>query len=343
MVERGVEEREVDELDMTLLDALHVNPRARFEQLGPAIGVSPVTAARRWRRLVEHRQAWVSTVPGPRLELAAAVFDLECAPARAGEVSRALAELPWVASVYQTAGPFDVCALVFASGMGPLSTLLLDRLGTIPGITRARSHIVTDWYSDVRWRLGAISESAERTVEPAGALQHGSEPRGERFDDTERAIYLALQDDGRASYVDLADQLGLSEQLVKRRLTSLANRGALAFRTDFVRTDGGWPTQLMLMLQVPDVDLRAVADVVTHWPETRICLSVLGPANLFVKLQMHRLADVQPLFERIHSGLPGGVVADRRLVLRPVKSWGRLLDDQGRCAGVVPVNLWADC
>jgi DNA-binding Lrp family transcriptional regulator len=334
-------EREVDELDVALLDALHINPRARFEQLGPVLGVSPVTAARRWRRLAENRQAWVSTVPGPRLELAAAVYDLECAPARAGEVSQALAELPWVASVYLTAGTFDVCALVFGPGMSTLSALLLDRLGAIPGVTRARTHVVTDWYSDVRWRLGAISDSAERTVEPAGTSYHGPEPRVERFDDAERALYLALQDDGRASYVELAERLGASEQLVKRRLTALISRGALAFRTDFVRTEGGWPTQLMLWLQVPDAALREVAEAVARWSETRICLSVLGPANLFVKLQLHRLADVQPLFDRICARLPAGVIADRRLVLRPVKSWGRLLDGQGRRTRVIPVDLWA--
>lgn len=39
-----------------------------------------------------------------------------------------------------------------------------------------------------------------------------------------------------------------------------------------------------------------------------------------------------------------GVVsgADRRTVMRPVKSWGRILDRYGRAADVVPVDLWAD-
>jgi len=36
--------RDVDELDMALLDAMNVNPRASFEQLGSALGVSAVTA-----------------------------------------------------------------------------------------------------------------------------------------------------------------------------------------------------------------------------------------------------------------------------------------------------------
>ena len=34
----------VDELDLALLDALHVNPQASFEDLGRVLDVSPVTA-----------------------------------------------------------------------------------------------------------------------------------------------------------------------------------------------------------------------------------------------------------------------------------------------------------
>ncbi|MGW4393808.1 hypothetical protein ACWEHA_00855 [Amycolatopsis nivea] len=34
-------------------------------------------------------------------------------------------------------------------------------------------------------------------------------------------------------------------------------------------------------------------------------------------------------------------VADQRVVLRPLKSWGRVLDRRGPAVGVVPVDLWA--
>ena len=334
--------RDVDELDMALLDAMHVSPRASFEQLGAVLGISPVTAARRWQRLAGTRRAWVSSAPGPRLAMAAAIYEVECSPGRAIGVGRTLAALPQVASVYLTAGTFDVAALVMAPGMSALSELLLERLSVTPGISRVRSNIVTNWYSDVRWRLGAISTSQEQSVRPEDTTHdRASEPRTLRFDEEDRELYLALQHDGRARYVDLAETLGTSEQLVKRRLDKLSRNGSLAFRTDFTRTDGGWPTQLVLWLLVPDDRLAEVASEIARWRETRICASALGPANLMVKLQLHRLDDVEPLFERIRDTLPAASVADRRLVLRPVKSWGRLLDTEGRCTQVVPVDPWA--
>src|SRR5882757_918082 len=334
--------RDVDELDMALLDAMHVNPRASFEQLGAVLGVSSVTAARRWQRLTGEGRAWVSSAPGPRLALAAAIYEVECSPGRTAEVGRTMAALPQVASVYLTAGTFDVVALVMAPGMSALSELLLDRLSVTPGISRVRSNIVTNWYSDVHWRLGAISTGQELSVRPGDtAREQPSERRTLQFDQEDRELYLALQHDGRARYVDLAEPLGTSEQLVKRRLDKLTRNGTLAFRTDFTRTDGGWPTQLVLWLLVPDDRLAEVAGEIARWRETRICASALGPANLLVKLQLHRLDDVEPLFARIRDTLPVATVADRRLVLRPVKSWGRLLDTEGRCTQVVPVDPWA--
>jgi hypothetical protein len=43
----------------------------------------------------------------------------------------------------------------------------------------------------------------------------------------------------------------------------------------------------------------------------------------------------------VHRTFPTATVADQRLVLRPCKSWGRLLDTAGHATGVVPVDLWA--
>jgi hypothetical protein len=38
---------------------------------------------------------------------------------------------------------------------------------------------------------------------------------------------------------------------------------------------------------------------------------------------------------------PGVAVLDTRVVLRSVKSWGRLLGPDGHAREIVPVDLWA--
>jgi hypothetical protein len=41
------------------------------------------------------------------------------------------------------------------------------------------------------------------------------------------------------------------------------------------------------------------------------------------------------------AGLAAAAVLDTRVVLRSVKSWGRMLGMDGRACDVVPVDLWS--
>ncbi len=332
---------DVDEVDLALLDALHVNPRASFERLASALGISAVTAARRWQRLASTGRVWVSSVPGSQLGLVAAVYEIEARPGRAEAAGRYLAAIPQVGSVYLTAGAYDVHGLIFAANMGTLTELLFDRLPRNPDVLRARSHIGLEWFSDVRWRLGAIDTGAEREVRDSA--DPTSEPgRGAKtLDPDEHALYLALQHDGRARYRDLAHDLGTSEAQVRRRMTSMTKRGLLTFRTDFTRIEGGWPALLTLWLRVPDEALEPVGVEISGWGETRICFSVVGAANLFVMAQLHRIGELSRLFARIRDLGHQVEVTDQRVVLRPLKSFGRLLDHAGHATGVVPVDPWA--
>lgn len=332
-----------DEVDVALLDALHVNPRVSFEKLGAALGLSPVTAARRWQRLSESGRAWVCSVLGPRAQagLALAVYEAQVAPGSAERVGRALAELPQVVSVYLTAGEFDLHALVLAADMTELTALVLGPAAAVPAVTRTRTQVGLAWYSDVHWRLGAISSGEERTVldgEPDVANGRGA---AGHFAPADRELYLALQPDGRARYRDLAHRLDRPEHLVRRRMAALVKQGMLAFRTDFARGEGGWPAQVILWLTVPDELLHPAGAQLGGWRETRICMSVVGTANLFLVVQLHRLAELPELLRRVRAAVPGSVVADQRVVLRPVKSWGRLLDQHGHAIGVVPTDPWA--
>jgi DNA-binding Lrp family transcriptional regulator len=348
-------DREVDETDVALLDAMHVNPRVSFEQLAGSLGISAVTVARRWRRLTSTGRAWVSSVPGPRLSLGIALYEARCEPGRAAEVAATLAGIPQVVSVYLTAGDFDLHALLWAPDDRAVSGLLLDRLSRVPGVAHSRASVGTRWYSSVHWRLGAIDPLQAHAIDPTQthAVGHGfpaqRPPRrpspatrpSPAMSLGDRALYLALQDDGRLSYRDLAERLGTSEQAVKRRLTGLVDDGVLAFRTDFARGEGGWPAQLALWLTAEDHLLDAAGAELSSWPETRFCLAALGPANLFMQTLLHRLDDASSLFERLGARLPDVRVSDRRAVLRPVKSLGRVLDADGRAVSLVPVDLWA--
>jgi DNA-binding Lrp family transcriptional regulator len=330
-----------DEADVTLLDALHANPRVSFERLGPILGISPATAARRWQRLAQSGRAWVSSVAGPQLSLVAAVYQVRAQPGSIVDVADALSAIPQVISVYGTDGAFDLHALVFAGDMHALSRLLLERLPRVPGIAMARAHVSLEWFSGVHWRLGAIDAVQKQSVAEGVDDDRRRGTRSRAFQPADRALFLALQRDGRARYRELARQLGTSEQMVRRRLDGLVRRGMLAFRTDFARGEGGWPAEYVLWLNAPSQSLAAVGRQVSRWAETRICLSAVGSANVMVMVQVHQLSDLAEILERIEATLPDTAVVDQRLVLRAFKSWGRVLDLEGHAVDVVPVDPWA--
>jgi DNA-binding Lrp family transcriptional regulator len=333
--------RGIDEVDLQLLDALNTNPRVSFERLGTVLGISPNTAARRWQRLADSGHAWVSSVPGPHLALVGAVYEVGAEPGHTVGVARELAAIPQVISVYATDGAFDLHTVVLAGDFQALSALLVERLPRVPGIAHVRAQVALQWYSGVHWRLGAIDNRRRRSVAEGADVDHRHAARDRAFLPADRALFLALQRDGRAQYRRLAHDLDTSEHLVRRRLNSLINRGTLAFRTDFARREGGWPVEFVLWLSIPHHKLDHYGAEIGNWSETRISLSTVGSTNLMVMSQVHQISDLSQIVERIRATLPEATVIDQRLVLRPFKSWGRLLDVAGHAVGIVPVDPWA--
>jgi DNA-binding Lrp family transcriptional regulator len=328
----------VDELDVAILDALHINPQVSFEELGKTLDVSAVTAARRWRRLVSTGRAWVSSAIGPQMPVRAALFEAECQPGAAQSVATELAARPHVFSVNVTTGQDNLYALLVAADQPMLSTLIVDVLPAVCGIQRVKSALITQLFSGTRWRLGGLSSDQVRTVTPEPA-KTGPLHQFEEFD---RELFLALQRDGRLSVRELAAALGRSEPVVRRRLSLLTRSGWLAFRTDFARVEAGWLSGVAVKLRVAWPDAAAVGRALVHYPETRFCVGTVGgEANMFVTMQLHHASSLDAVVQRLLAEYPGVTVLDSRVVLRSIKSWGRLLGLDGRAQEVVPVDLWA--
>ncbi|MDT5171308.1 MAG: hypothetical protein QOD02_4653 [Mycobacterium sp.] len=329
----------VDELDIALLDALHLNPLASFEELGAVLEVSPVTAARRWRRLVSTGRAWVSSAPGLRLPMRAALFEAECQPGAAPAVAGEFASIPQVFSVNITTGKDNLYALVVAADQPLLAELIVDKLPAVAGLSRVQSALITNLFSGTRWRLGGLSPDQVRAVTPESAKINPAH----EFDEFDRELVLVLQRDGRLSFRDLAAVVERPEPTVRRRLGLLTQAGMLAFRADFARVEAGWLTAVALKLSVTGSAATAVGRTLVGYPETRFCVAIIGDgaADLFVTMQLHNVSDLDPVLRRLSADHPGVAVLDTRVVLRSVKSWGRLLGLDGRAQHVVPVDLWA--
>lgn len=329
--------RVLEEIDLALVDALQVHPRASWTKLGRVLELAPVTLSRRWERLTDTGAAWVSVAQSPAATRGA-IIELSCAPRTEMRVAEQLAELPYVSTVGITTGDFQVYANVLAPTIAALSHTLLHSMPLPEQVIRVRSHVFSGMFGGVLWRLGVMNRTqSEQVRETVGPPPHEIRP----FGAADRSLFLALGHDGRRSYTDLADELGSTPHSIRRRLNRLNRHGDITFRCDVARALAGWHTMAMLWLRVPDGDVRSIGRSLGTWPETRQCAAVASPTNLGLIVNLHSFEHLEQVATRIAHEHPTARIIDRCLVLRQVKVYGRLVDEEGRCTRVIPVDPWA--
>jgi DNA-binding Lrp family transcriptional regulator len=335
----------MSEEDLALIHALQLRPRASWTVLGSALGVDPVTVARRWSRLARRGDAWILGSPGPLLfeHICVAFIEIECAVGSATAVSRALSGHAHALTIERPAGSHDLLATVATRDLLAMARYTLDHLPAIPGVTAVRTRIVTHMFTEGgSWRIAALDPGQRAKLAPPP-----EEPRSRRgpLDITpfDRAILVRLAADGRASYQAVAAALDTSASTVKRRIDRLAQLGLITFRCDFARPLGGWPVAVTFWARVPPADLPEVGHALVRYPETRNCAAVSGPYNLIVEASLHSLSDVLRFETHLATMHPSLDIVDRAIMLRQDKLLGHLLDPHGRSLGVVPADLWSDC
>src|ERR1700761_9437989 len=95
----------LSETDLQLVDALQVNPRASWNAIAAPLGISALTAARRWQALSSDGLAWTEATLGPQL-FHGVFVEFACRPGTAHIVADALAEMPDVVTIGRMAGEF---------------------------------------------------------------------------------------------------------------------------------------------------------------------------------------------------------------------------------------------
>ncbi|MGW1810797.1 Lrp/AsnC family transcriptional regulator [Streptomyces sp. NPDC001393] len=329
--------------DLALINALQLQPRASWTELGRALEVDPVTVARRFGRLSEQGAAWVGFSPGPRLfeQICVAFVVIDCAPGATTGVAQALSAHPHMLTIERAAAGHDILAIAATRDLPALSRYTLDLLPHLPGITAVEVRIVTHMFTEGgRWRIAALdpAQRAQLTGPPPAQIPVAP---GE-ITPFDRALITRLAHDGRAPYQTLASDLGVSLNTAKRRTEQLTRRGLLRFRCDFARPLGGWPVAVTLWARVPPADLPEIGHALVRLPETRNCAAVSGPHNLILQASLHSVSDVLRLETQLASAHPSLDIVDRVIALRQDKLMGRLLDPHGRSVGIVPPDFWSE-
>ena len=335
----------IDELDLALVDALRVDPRAPWSRLAGPLGVDPATLSRRWARLAASGDAWVTSYPSAdRIDYGVtALVEVECLANRVAEVAARLARDPHTVSIEVVTGRADLVLTVVATDQPSLARYVLDRVGALPGVLRTRTSLVERTVREgSRWRDGVLDTGQRQAIAgPAhpAAPGPGRSPMQQIM--ANRSLLEALGEDGRMPYAELAVRTGLPASTVRRRLAELRDSGRLVLRCDASPRLTGHPIHVLLWLELPGGQLEPAARWFAALPQTRMCAVTLGTANLVSYLMLRRTSDVRALESELNRRFPDARVRERQLTIRLVKLVGHLVDSDGRACGYVPLDPWA--
>lgn len=338
----------IDELDLALVDALRVDPRAPWSRLAGPLGVDPATLSRRWSRLTADGDAWVTCYPSAeRMGVGlTALVAVDCRADAVLTVAATLAADPQTPTVEVVTGEADVMLTVAALEPDQVTAYVLGRIGQVPGVLRTRTAFVERTLREgSRWREGALDRSQQEAI-GAGLGGPSVEPTATRgsalrraLDD--RALMQALGADGRMPFAELAERTGLPATTVRRRVEELRRSGRLVLRCDASPRLNGHSVSTWLWLDVPVRELDAATRWLVELPAVRMCGVVAGAtANVVVAVMTHQVADARRIEAQLGSLFPAARVTARQVILRTTKLVGHLLDPEGRRIGHVPLDPW---
>ena len=133
------------------------------------------------------------------------------------------------------------------------------------------------------------------------------------MEEIDRAIIAALTADGRLSYTDLAERVGLSVSAVHQRVRRLEQRGVITGYVARVAYDAiGLPLTAFVAIRPLDPSQPDDApERLSHLPEIESCYSVAGEDFYLLLVRVASPADLERLLQEIRG----------RPTSRPARRW----------------------
>jgi DNA-binding Lrp family transcriptional regulator len=333
--------------DQRLVDALQVAPRAPWASVGTVLGISAVTAQKRWNHVAESGSAWVTAAPGMALNNAQclAYVEITCHPEHRLEVANAIAAHGLAVTVELTTGSADILVTVAAVDLETMSHYLLQHLDQVEHVLSSRARIATRIYSEgSAWRLRVLNDDAVAVLDRIRRQQLAEDDNNQPvpLTDPVKTMLTQLAIDGRTSFAELAERAEIGVSTARRHISRLLRSGAIILRTDVNSREVNWPVQVYLWADVPADKLTDTAMTLSRFRSARLTATVTAGPSLALCSWLRTVEEVHRLELAIAAKLPHVRVVDRLIVLRQVKRMGRLLDESGRASGVVPINMWDD-
>jgi len=269
----------MDDVDEAIAELLQRNGRLTHAQIGDALGLSRSTAAARTQRLLESGQVEVRGVVHPAVvgRGSLAYIGLMVRGAAATVAAR-VAERSDTPLVSLTTGRHAIVAEVRAG-----SPLEIDRaVGELRALDGVHGVDTLSYVELVRDVIG-----------PVGEVHYD-------VDETDLALLRGLQQDGRASYVDLAALVGLSAAGARRRVLRLLDEQVLRVGAVVRAGEGDRHPAMGLGLRLGG-DHRDVITALGAMPAVTFVARTMGRFDVLVTMRASTTASLVASLEAVRA------------------------------------------
>lgn len=282
----------MDEIDEAIVELLEVDGRLTHREIARTVGLSRSAAAARVQRLITSGQVIVRGAVHPAVIGQGALAHVGLVVrGPAAPLAAEIALRDDVPFLSLTTGPHGLVAEVRAGSARDIDRTIAE-LRALDGVVGVDTLTYVEVVRDV--------------IGPVGEVRT-------EVDEVDLALLRALQDDGRASYVDLAAVVGLSPAGARRRVVRLVESQVV--RVGAVVRHSGRDRQSAMGFGVRLAgDHRDVVEQLAAMPSVIFVARTLGRFDVLVTVRAFSAAQLVELLDQVRA-LPG---------VNSVESWAHL-------------------
>ncbi|WP_406449398.1 Lrp/AsnC family transcriptional regulator [Streptomyces sp. NBC_01622] len=276
----------LDELDRRLIGALHLAPRATWDDIGEILAADASTLKRRYDRLHEARMVRVIGQADWGIHSTAMpvhVF-LDITGESPLAVLHRLRGLPHLQLLAQISGDYPLYAVVHAPSEAATSEAI-DRMFSVPGVRRVNALPALSTLRRGRTWDPQFLTDTERAelLKLAGARPEGTAtatPPAKPLSEAERGVVTELLRDSRASAASVSRATGLATSTAHRVVRRVLDEGWVKPRLEIVSEWLGFQTAFILRLRVAPGATPEVMHRIDQLPQTRLAAQVASDMSV---------------------------------------------------------------
>jgi len=255
---------------------LQRNGRLPFAHIARVMNSSEKTVRSIVTRLEESQVIHITALTFPDLLgfTGAATCAVKLAPgASARQVAHQLGRMDVVNYIAVTLGSVDIWADLVCRDRATLLTVLDEQVRRVEGIQSIEAFL----YLNITYRSLGAAELSRPTLQGSPLS----------FNETDRKIFAELAHNGRESYHDIAQKLGVSESLVRQRVKRAMDAGVLSINALVNPSSLGGEVMAWVGVRTAHARAPELASALAGWPHAAYIGVTAGRYDLFVEFICH--------------------------------------------------------